>query len=798
MINKLKTQNAKNFLSVTAVFLIFALLFSSLAMLASAAPEVNADSEATAVATESPSNPAMPMPDDEKMPAAVAEKYGYPQPNDANLDEKMKEALTTVKKVLDIDDKIYTNFNYNYYPGDEYNYNTGSWYFYWYSNDGRANINVQVMENGKILYYNKYSYSENYYVKYVKLAEVSKAAAKSKADAFLKKLLGDEFDGYRLYNQNLYYPSDRYDISYVLTKNGYDYPNFQLYISVDKMTGDIVGFNRNTYPYFETGNNNINYQNASKVISQEKALESYLENFGLNLSYVNYYDWDAKEYKIYPAYSLNYKYNEYISAVDGSLIQVGDYYGPVGLSYGAGVAENMAYDTKAQRAEAEDGGVYFSEAELLEMAKAKDFITADKAIEIMIEAFDLELGDLSGFQKGTYLQNDYILKDKYFWSISLYKQTETMYEGYSAYIDAKTGTIQTYSGYSKPMYGYYDSNGDGRADGILDKNGNPVPVYKYDEAKKIVTEKVKELFPYDMDEELVFVENEIDPSNYWYSFNFVRQVNGINVDGNGVYINFDNMTGKISYYNFSWIENVEFPKLDDIVSEEEALKSIADFCGYNIYYMTDGATEDGKINAVLIYTFDGSIMVDPFTGKCINWDSSEAEKYDNSIPDYKDLGGHWSEKIVKTLADNGIYVWGGDKFEPDKAITKGEFINYIRFIIYNYYYFNELNMGLTFNPYSLYNNDTLNTDLDINLTKQEAAKLICEISGYGEIGKHYEIFQYPFTDDKCDKEYQGYVAILKVLGLVLGDGAGNFNGTDTLTRAGAASMVYNIIMTFNK
>jgi hypothetical protein len=209
-------------------------------------------------------------------------------------------------------------------------------------------------------------------------------------------------------------------------------------------------------------------------------------------------------------------------------------------------------------------------------------------------------------------------------------------------------------------------------------------------------------------------------------------------------------------------------------------------------------TGNDKINADLVYRFDSNVAVDSFTGKCIDWNFEELKKPEPE-PDYIDLKGHWSEKTVNSLTDNGIYVWSGEKFEPDKQITKGELQDYFKFYTNNYY-FNEISPSIFVNS-SAYFRAMINEpakDLDKALTKQEAAKIICEIAGYGELAKHSEIFVYPFADGKCDEQYKGYIAILKVFGLISGDKDGNFNATEILTRAGAAEIVYNIIMAYNK
>jgi len=790
MLNIFKSRKVKSNLSAAISFiLILTTIFTSISMLASANEMPEAD-------------PIMPVeyettqgyiPGSVGYTESLTEPYYNPkeQPVDANLEAKLRDALTAVKKVIEIDEKIYTTFNYDYYPGDDYTAET--WYFSWASSDYRSSININVTGEGRITHYNKYKGDDSDILrkKNITLAKISKIEAKNKADAFIKKLIGDEFDGYKLYSQELSYPSESYYLYYTMTNSGYDYNDFILYVGVDKITGEVLNYsNHNNIGINNAG---INYEDSSEVITKEEALNSYLDNVGLELIYTSRFDWQTRELKVYPVYRLQGNYNEYISAVTGELIKINND-NIYAMNAGGSVSEESpAMDSGRNQNESE---VSFSPAELEKLENLKNYITAERAIEIMAEAFDLNLDDISKYQQNTSLSADYMFQTQYLWNIYLYSNDDT-YESYNAVIDAKNGTILSYSNYSNRRYREYIYNPDGTIKGYV----QPEYIYTYDEAKEIIIKKITELCPYDLDGDFEFIENEeyeADAKSFYYYFNFIRTVNGIRFEDNSIYVHFDNTTGKITNYNFRWYEDVKFPKLDNIVTPETALKNIADYVGYNIYYTSNGLTEDSKINAVLIYRFDGNILADPYTGKCIDWDYNEVTSPD-TLPNYKDLDGHWSEDIVNTLTDNGIYVWGGEKFDPEKEITKGEFVKYLQFYTYNSYYFTDVSSSIFVNPYYYNNNiEKYDKDLDKILTKQEAAKIICEIAGYGELGKHNEIFAYPFLDDNCDDEYKGYVAIIKAFGLILGDDNGNFNGREVLTRSCAAAMVYNIVTVFNK
>ena len=774
-----KNQDAKFARFIFAAAICFTLLFAAMATSAvSAAPMAPADAEMTKaeIETVAPSE-ASAIPTTKEV-AIEPIRADYGGADEANLEEKMREALTAVKAVIEVDDKLYPQFNYNYYPDG---YGNDNWNFNWNSSDGNSSINATVLGNGRILYYGKYEYTEKNSANHVRFAEISKAEAAKKAEAFLKKLLGSEFEGYRLSYQSLGYPSDRYSLCYVLSESGYDYPDFQLYADVDKITGEVVSFSNFNYSRM-SDTPEFDYQDASDVISQQEALQSYLENIGVELVYASYYDYEAKEHKIHPVYRLKNDYGRYISAVDGSVAELSDPYGISPLYYGRPEAESaraMMANDKAM-----GGEVYFSEAELSELAKAGDYITSDEALGIIAEAFDLELAHLEKFEIYASLQSEYMEKDKYQWTISLYSSSDGIYESYYATVDANDGTIINYSENTYSPYSYMKSPGDG--------------VYGYEEALEIVTAKVKELCPVDLEANFELAEASYAENDVYYYFNFARKVNGILFESNGLYVNFDNVSGKISSYSFRWFDKAAFPKLENLVTPEKALESIAGHVGYDICYATDGVGEDGRIKAVLVYKFGGSAMADPYTGKCIGWNFEEMEPAE-AAPNYKDLEGHWGESTVLTLADNGIYVWGGEKFDPDAAMTKGELASYLRFFAYNVYYFTRAESSIFVNQYAYRMMEAYSEDPDADkvITRQEAAKIVCEIAGYGELGQHTEIFRYPFNDENCDEEYRGYVAIIKAFGLIAGDDEGNYEGTKELTRAEAAAIIYNIVMHFS-
>jgi len=730
--------------------------------------------------------------------------------NNNTASENMTQALTAAKTYFNIDDKIYTQFNYNYYDAKDPKYSR--WQFTWNSDDYQKRISMTVSTDGKIFYYDRYDYTANNSIVF---AKISKSDAQKTSDALLTNLLGNEYKNYRLLSSSIAYPSDRYILNYIYSKNGYDFGQYQINVGVDKITGDILNFYVNSNYY--TSDSDFSFQDAAKIISKDDAVKSYLDNFGLDLKYASYFDYSTKKLTVKPVYSIKSNNdNAYISAADGKLTKI-TYADPyvyagddVSTSYnsaaGLGAVEATAAAPMADKAAGQT--VTFSAAETAQLDKLKNYITSDKAVSILVNVLGLSQDDIKNLKQSVNLSKDYINQNQYIWNIYLYYDSASAADGqtgsYNGQIDARNGNIINYSRYSYIPYKYGAS-----------QDTTPDYMYTYGEAKNMVTEQIKKILPYDLDSNFEFVDTpQITPvynalngdvnadkqSSYYFSF--VRKVNGLQFPSNTVYVNFDNITGKITSYSLIWYEDAVFPKLDSIVSPETALNTIIGYSDFVVKYMSNGFNAAKKVNVSLVYDFKDSYLqcVDALTGKYINsWDFTEITKPENTAAhNYQDLKGHWSEQTVNTLTNNGIYVWGGDKFEPDKAITKNELINYLNFYSNSYSYYGSYAVPALFKSPET---SSAADDSGKTLTREEAAQIICQYLGYDELGKNYSIFKYPFNTDPnySDEQYRGYITIINSFGLFSGipnmmpADSNIYNAKAPFTRAEAASIVYNMI-----
>jgi hypothetical protein len=78
------------------------------------------------------------------------------------------------------------------------------------------------------------------------------------------------------------------------------------------------------------------------------------------------------------------------------------------------------------------------------------------------------------------------------------------------------------------------------------------------------------------------------------------------------------------------------------------------------------------------------------------------------------------------------------------------------------------------------------------LSRYDAAKFTVRYLGQQKVAEHGEIFSNPFKD-AVTEEVRGYVAVAYALSVMKGDGAGAFNGEQTLRNAEAAAVIYNTL-----
>ncbi len=352
-------------------------------------------------------------------------------------------------------------------------------------------------------------------------------------------------------------------------------------------------------------------------------------------------------------------------------------------------------------------------------------------------------------------------------------------ESANAVFDAATGEL-------KSLYTYLGYNPDKK------------PTKKRTDMKTVAERFVAEWASDVAEKAHLFGENEEKTGGY---FGFTHNENGIEYQSNRVSVRVDESTGKILSFTKSWDKEIAFDSTEGIISVEEATgKYIASAGAYLCYiankremYASDNA---GELTLVYRFVDEAPAYVDAKSGACYDWSMGQEEETPKKYELQADLRGHWAEKAVKTLADNGIVISYDEKFRPDEAITQKEIALLVDCFNGGYRPYE-----VTENEYVSYIDRLVRQSVikagernpDKKVTREECAAYLVRMFGFGSAAELSGIYKTAFSDEAAiSADKVGPVAIAKALGLVSGIG-GKFNPKANVTRAELSMMLYNAL-----
>ncbi len=651
----------------------------------------------------------------------------------------LEQAIGIVKNVVSISSD-YKDFQYSSSEYEENGKSVSVWYLNWYTEDYSAGISATVEDGGYLISYYSYTDQEN-----TGLGTVSKDAGAKTAVAFLAKARPDFSSSMKLTEKTSYSGSDRNTYVFDLYKNDVKVNYINAYVDVNKYTGQVNSFN------FQGSDEAVaGLESTDGVIGLDAAKAAYLEKLGMELQYHSTFDYDTKTLSIFSAYSP-VSSDKVIDSKTGQIVNLYNdyrYYGDMG---GAGgmykTSESVTQETE------------LTKEELEAVDNLSGLITKAKAESIL-------RGKVPGITSkmkvtSSSLSKNYVDTSKYVWQIG--------FDGAYGVVNASTGDLESF-------YIYTEDSSDGSANLSEERAKTKAETFM----KQIAPEQFEQSAYYENPYYSIYTEDE-DVTDY--SFNYYRQVNGIKFVDNGFTVIVNKASGLITHYDCNWYNQVEFPSVEKAISSEVAFDKINQTGEMGLVYTKINEGETG-----LVYDFStyvGDYLLDPINGTRIGWDGKPYQS--TELPEYNDISGHWAEATILKLLDNGYYL-EGDSFKPKENITQMAFLRYLYSPIQGYYNDEEF--------YDLLISDKI---LDKGaampngmLSRQEAAKYLVRYLGQGKSGEHWEIFVNPFQDKVTDA-YRGYAAISYGLEIIQGDKNGRFNGTNAVTRAEAATMIYNTL-----
>lgn len=655
----------------------------------------------------------------------------------------LEQAILEAKNIIKVPDK-YSDFTHYSSERETMDGKVRVWSLNWAEKEGNHGfVSVSIGENGVLYEYNKYDGDTDK----KGLAKVSKDTAKTAADEFLSKAVSSyasQMKQVTVDSNN--YSNQEYNFVYQKFVNEVPVNFVTVGIEVDKYTGEITSFNQNN-PEIK----GMEYPSLDNAITAAEAEKAYIDKLGVNLKYYSSYDYKQKKMNVFAAYSIFDNKSQAIDAKTGEMIKLYSddrvYRDKQDYAVGTATQSNMAKMNQE-----------LTKEETEAIKNASNFISKEKAESILRNTSDITTSDKK--VKDVTLNKNYI-NNQYVWNISF---------------DNAYGEVDANSGEVISLHCYDYDNVEGSTVSKENAKNIAEDFLKKNAPNKFAQTKYKET------ENIMYKISVVDEGNV-ASFNYVRQVNGIEFTSNSLYVQVDKTKGKIIGYNNNWYDNVIFPSVSEVMTKEAAFNKFKELKTFGMQYaMVD------KTKAALVYNFKNSeenYIIDPVDGKRLDY-NGQAYK-ENKIPEYTDISGQWCEKMVKELLENGYYI-EGDKFNPNTNITQINFLKYLYSPMQNSYNDDEFYDMLIQNGVIKKEEKSPKSFV----SNQEAAEYVIRYLGHEQVAIHPEIFINPFKDN-MDEKYKGYAAMCYALNIIKGDRNGNFNGSRSISNGESAMIIYNLI-----
>lgn len=553
-----------------------------------------------------------------------------------------EQAMKIAKNVFNISDNL-KEVQIGYRE-DEFPVSRRAWEFTWsdstFGKWQQYRIEVDA-DTGNILNYNENQDWSRY-----------KRAAKPKsekecqviAENFLKKVAPEKLDQLKGKNhpKNEYllwdpYGPRRYNFAYERQVNGIAFPENSVNIVINADNGRVM-------EYYFNWSDSVKFPETQPTIKGEDAEKIFAEKMGLNLIYLQQNRYSPiklpTKNPVQLYYCLGDSYYGQPEMIDAATGKIVDQYGK------ENVKEKVYTPFKEEPVPVSKNTKMLTMEEALQ--KVKDYINIPDKFKYRSSRYSEGWG--TGSQK--IWQFDYS-PDNYGGGASL-----------NVGIDAANGELVNFHWWEEGR----DNNPDRKIN--LD----------YAKCKKIATDFVKKVAPQKAEYTLlieqpnnqVWIMNGKAVNPPEYSFQFQRIVNGIPFSSNSISVNIDNFTGEVKGFWSNWDQSFKFADKQSIITKQQAVDRYLEAEKPSLAY-TFKLNENGSptTEVMLVYRLftDTPKMVEAATGRIASY-------YDLDRPVIlEDITGHWAEREVRILSIWGVAAGTNNKFNPDKPITRAEFVN---------------------------------------------------------------------------------------------------------------------------
>lgn len=659
-----------------------------------------------------------------------------------NLSEDVKNAIISAKSKITVEEE-YSDFHYE--TSEEYGQKI---YNLVWRNEDYDEYVVGVDLNGNVVYYQSpdaYNYDDHL------LVNVRQDEAKRNAESFIKKVIPDRANDLEIVDVS----SSRASFTFRFAQKVNDIfvMCYDTDVSVSKQDGKILTFS--SYGrYFQ---DKIN-KKSDDLIDKEKAKESFFNNDAIKLIYYSDFDYKTKKADIYPVYDISsLSINAHNANVINSSFYSREYSGASASSANGKFMEDTAAD-------AGEADFEFSKAELEEIEKTSGFISSAKA-KNALKKYNL-IKDNVTVSDGDINISPYN-KDEYWWNFSAVDDNNSD-NRYSFTVDANSGKINSFRKNNK-------------------YNNDAEKVLSEDAAKDKANGYLKLLCP-----ELLNSLNHNDDIRYdkysnVYTLSFYRKIDNIELNANHVIIQVDAETGELIWFSKVWYNDINIINKQIKLTPEDAFEIYDKYADFNLCYAYVSNEDNGEYNKIdavykAVKDSDFKYYIDAENGKRITYWGSEPDnkEFENG---YSDISDSKYEEEINILYESGFSL-NRNEFNPDSDMTKSDFIELLYSGLENKHYVAKNGDGSKEDILSKINS------LDNAMTKNDCAKILIYVIGYGELLDKDEMFEDFYSD--VDLKNRAEANITTSLSILEAE-EDKFKGDEIISNEEGAHIIYNLI-----
>lgn len=247
-------------------------------------------------------------------------------------------------------------------------------------------------------------------------------------------------------------------------------------------------------------------------------------------------------------------------------------------------------------------------------------ISKDEAKRIALEQlkkyFGIEI-DEKKYQGSIQLSPYYEVENAYVWQLNWSLNNTTVYTNISMEIDSSTGKLLNFI----------------KNESIRNQEQITVASITLEQARKVAEEFLKKICPDEYSRTKLNESNRetinLSMGRPNYSFNYIREVNGIKYSGNYLIVRINGADSSISSYQFRWDYDAGFPAAENLIDQEKALGLFKDGIEMKLNYIpvrNKTVRYIAPIGVKLSYVpnIENGLFLDAKSGEFINYDGEKA------------------------------------------------------------------------------------------------------------------------------------------------------------------------------